>query len=148
MNFPKPQPLTDCPADLFEKYLTATGETFAGLPPQPTQAEIQKRLGQAAEKVGVVGAHASVLALRYSLFVTLLTKEQAELTARGLVSGAAGAGRSTTFARSFVAACARLPARFVVGGGFTYDLTMLWKLVEAAKRSGIDDPLAAPASSR
>jgi NaMN:DMB phosphoribosyltransferase len=145
MAQPQPQKLTDCPADLFEKYLAATSETFAGLPPKPTQAEIQKRLVQAAEKCGVTGAHASVLALRYSLFVTLITQEQAALLERGLVVGEAGAGKTTTFARSFVAACARLPARFTVGGGFTYDQTMLWKLVEAAKLSGIDDPMRAPA---
>jgi len=138
------QPLIDVPAETFEKYLQATGETFAGLGASPTQADIQARLAAAAEKIGIKGPHASVLALRYSLFVTIMTQHQTALARRGLVAGDAGQGKSTRFQPSFLAACARLPCRFGPATGFVYDPAMLWKLIDAveaaAKASAAPQP--------
>lgn len=137
---PQPQKLVDVPAETFEKFMKAAGETFAKLPQVPTQAQIQAALAEAAEAIDIRGPHANVLALRYSLFVTVLTQHTAALKQRGLFSGDAGAGKTGTFTRSFVAAIARLPCRFAPNTGFVFDLGMLWKLIEAAKKSGVDDP--------
>ena len=135
MQQPKPQALMDVPGELFEKYLRASGEEFGSLPQAPNQAQIQEKLLAAAKRVGVDGPHAQVLALRYSFFVTVITKHQAELLKRGWLSGEAGLGKSTTFSPAFIAACARLPVRFLPTTGFIFDPEKLWALVAACEKA-------------
>ena len=129
-----PQPQTmqilDVPADVFEKYLAATGEAFAAVGAQPTQPQVQQALVQAAEKVGVTGAHAAHLAMRYSLMVNSITQHQALLLERKLMAGEAGPGKSTTFTVPFLASVARVPARFTAGQPIC-DMDKFWAMTEA-----------------
>lgn len=131
---PALQKLVDVDPVLFERYLKASGDAFAGIGPKPDQATISAALMKSAEMVNCGGAHAQVLALRYSFFVTILTENQDELVRRGLLSGGVGPGLATRFTEPFVAACARCPAKFAPGTGFVYSLEMFWKLVAAAEQ--------------
>lgn len=131
---PKPQQLNvtilDCPGEVLEQYLAATSKTFADAGPGITQADIQTRLMKAAADIGVTGDHAKHLAMRYSLFISLIQGHQAALRARGLMTGEAGPGKATTFTIPFLAAVARIPAR-VVGDKPVCDMTAFWALCDA-----------------
>ena len=130
----KPKPLDlailDCPGDVLESYLAATSKAFADAGPGVTQVDIQTRLMKAAADIGVTGDHAKHLAMRYSLFISIITGHQAELRRRGLMTGEAGPGKATTFTIPFLAAVARIPAR-VSGDKPVCDMTAFWALCDA-----------------
>ncbi|MCK9355628.1 MAG: hypothetical protein M0R22_00545 [Dehalococcoidia bacterium] len=127
--------ILDVPADLFEKYLVATGKAFAGIGAAPQQADIQARLLKAAADVGVTGDHAAHLAMRYSLFVSIIKEHQEALLEHGLMSGEAGPGKSTVFEIPFLAAVSRIPAR-IVKGQPVCDMTVFWALCDACAVAG------------